>query len=142
MILQTGNKARRSRQGFSFLEVMVASAVLSLGLVFVYKALFSFLDYSNHLTYRLYGLSLLDKKISTLERQFLDTQEIPFLDTKEITTILFNGKAVQYEFMVNLASVDNIQRLIELDVSLSWSEGARRINLSRSTYLTDAQRKI
>ncbi len=121
---------------------MVASVLLSLGLVFVYKILFNFLDYSNHITYRLYGLSLLDQKISTIERQFLDTQTIPFVDAQEIKMVLFNGKKVNYEFSVNLLSVDNITRLIELDVSLSWTEGMRRISLSRSTYLTVFQRNI
>src|SRR3989338_11171657 len=87
--LLTGNKRipvfnffKRNR-GVSFVEVMVAAAILSFGIVMLYRAFFVSLNYVNHITYRLYAMNILDNKISMLQKTFEVSKIIPFTAEQE-----------------------------------------------------------
>ena len=67
MILTTGNK-RNSRSGFTLIEVMVAVAVLSFGLVMVYQAFFVVLDSFNYSADYLEIAGWMDEKIWQAQR--------------------------------------------------------------------------
>ena len=121
--------------GISFFETMVAVMILSGGLLFIYKAFFISLDYTNHLTCRLYANIFLDEKISSLQRILDDQNQIPFIQGKEIKTVWINGHNVDFQYTVDLRSVEDLKGLFEADISISWQQGTRRINLSREAYL-------
>ena len=117
--------------------MMVTVVVLTVGLLGVYKAFFLALDYTNHLTYRLHAMMLLDEKISTIERFFLDKTEIAFDRSEKIKTVQFDNKQVDFHYTTSFESVENVEGLFLLDVALSWLEGSHQIHLSRSVYISD-----
>jgi len=137
MISPTGNDLRENPQrGFSFLEVMVAVMVLSGGLVLIYKSFFIALDYTNHLTTRLQANILLDEKISTLNRLLQDQNQLTLDQPLAIDRVIIANKPVNFQYTLDFRSVENLKGLFLLDISISWMEGNRQIQLSREVYLS------
>ncbi|HLD69522.1 MAG TPA: prepilin-type N-terminal cleavage/methylation domain-containing protein [Candidatus Omnitrophota bacterium] len=132
-----GNDLRKnSKRGFSFLEVMVAVMVLSGGLVSIYKSFFTSLDYTNHLTIRLQANILLDEKIATLNRLLQDQNQLTLVGPQAVDRVIIAEKPVNFQYTLDLRSVENLKGLFLLDVSIGWMEGNRRIQLLREAYLS------
>ena len=126
-------------QGFSFFEMMMTVMILSVGLVMVYKAFFLSLKYTKYLTHRLHGMILLDTKIAEIERSLLDHGQLPFSQSQQIEEARLDNKQIDYQYSINFHSVENLEGLFELDISLSWMEDGRTLSLSRSVYLSNNQ---
>ena len=60
---------KRTKKGFSFIEVMVATAILSAGIVAIFQSFFLSMNYLNHLTYRIHALSLIENQIVRIKTQ-------------------------------------------------------------------------
>ncbi|MFA5060672.1 MAG: prepilin-type N-terminal cleavage/methylation domain-containing protein [Candidatus Omnitrophota bacterium] len=129
--------ATKNRFGFSFVELMVAVAVLASGIVFIYRIFFISLNYSNHVVYRLHALDLLSQKIETTERIFREKNEIVFGSQQEVKTVLINNRPVDFRYVLDFKSVDGLESLYDLTVSVSWAEGVQKKTLSRSAYIAD-----
>ena len=137
MISPIGNDLRNGKKrGFSFLEVMVAVMVLSGGLVLIYKSFFIALDYTKHLTYRLQANILLDEKIAALNRLLQDQNQLTLIQPPAIDHVIIANKPIDFQYTFDFRSVENFKGLFLLDISISWMEGNRRIQLSRETYLS------
>ena len=137
MISLTGNDPRGNRKrGFSFLEVMVAMMVLSGGLVLIYKSFFIALDYINHLTCRLQANVLLDEKISELNRLLQDQNQLTLVPPVAVDRVIIANKPVNFQYTLDFHSVENLQGLFLLDISIIWREGNRWIKVSREVYLS------
>ena len=139
--LLTGNKRipvfnffKRNR-GVSFVEVMVAAAILSFGIVMLYRAFFVSLNYVNHITYRLYAMNILDNKISMLQKTFEVSKIIPFTAEQETETAIFDNRAVNFRYTMNVVGVDDLEDFYRVDISVSWVEHAHPVRLLRSFYL-------
>lgn len=113
----------------------MAVVILSIGLVAIYKAFFLSLDYSNHLTLRLNANVLLDEKISYIEYLFKEYQQLPLGNTQELERVVIHNKQVDFIYEIDFTSVDGLNNIFQLDISLSWAEGERKIRLSRSVYI-------
>lgn len=116
---------------------MVAVAVLASGIVFIYRIFFISLNYSNHVVYRLHALDLLSQKIETTERIFREKNEIVFGSQQEVKTVLINNRPVDFRYVLDFKSVDGLESLYDLTVSVSWAEGVQKKTLSRSAYIAD-----
>ena len=127
----------QDKQGFSFFEVMVAIAVLSAGLILIYNAFFISVNYTNHLTYRLQADILLDEKIAGLKQLLQDQTVLPLTLTEEVERVKIHNKPVDFQYTFDLHSVENLPGLFLLDISVSWRENSRRIQLSRSIYISN-----
>ena len=135
MISPTGNDLHQ--KGFSFLEVMVAVMVLSAGLVLIYKSFFIVLDYTNHLACRLQADILLDEKIAALNRLLQDQNQLTLVvPPPVIDQVTIANKPVDFRYTLDFHSVENYKGLFGLEISISWMEGTRRIQLSREAYLS------
>src|SRR5262249_2192122 len=117
---------------FTFIEVMVATAVLSLGIVLIYKSFFISLNVLEHLTNRLYALVLLDNKIVDMQKQFETKKEIPFSDSPDTKTLSIDHRAVTFNFEKEVSSIGSLEGLYALNLGISWRESqGRNIHLSR-----------
>jgi prepilin-type N-terminal cleavage/methylation domain-containing protein len=121
---------RIGNRGFTLLEVMVATAVLSLGIVFIYQAFFislnSFEYYNNYL-----------KVSSWLNEKIWEAQDNLFR-LGSLAQIYSSGslKVDNNNFVWNLSYglIDEAENLYQIDLALSWQEGKRRVNLTRNAY--------
>ena len=135
-----GEKAQRKSfkkgcRGFTFVEMMMALVILSTGIISIYRAFFVSLDIINHISYRLEGLHLLNEKIAQIERDVAFDKQIPFGSKKDIDIKTINGKNVNFEYNLDLKSVENIERLAELTLTLKWTEHGRQVQINRTLYL-------
>lgn len=132
-MLKTGNKGLasplRARVGFTFLEIMVASVALALGTVVVYEAFFVSLDAFNYYADYLNVSCWADNKIWQAQ-DYLRQGQAP--DSGNSGEFKDSGKVFRWNLNYNL--IDELTRLYELNLQLSWKTGRRESNLSRNTY--------
>ena len=129
-------KNRKSLRGFSFLEVMTAVMVLSGGLVLIYTVFFLVLDYTNHLACRLQANVLLDEKVSSLQRLLQDQNQLTMVQSKEVDHLVISNKQIDFQYTVEVHSVESWQGLFLLYITVSWREKDRSIQISRELYLS------
>ncbi len=121
--------------GFSFVEVMVTAAVLSFGIVMIYKAFLASLDQLTYINHRLYAMTLLDNKVISLQKLLEARKEIPFGGTQETESGQFGQKTVDFNYILDFKNIEDINGIFQLDIKLSWKEGRRDVGISRSVYL-------
>lgn len=114
---------------------MVAVAILSVGVVLIYRSFLISLGCQGHLTNRLYALNLLEGKISVLQRDYQDKGQVSVGKEGDVYQTRLNNRPVTFRFDYQLSNTDILEDLVELDVALSWWEGPRKYRLTRSVYL-------
>ena len=128
MISKIGNK----KTGFTLIEVMITTAVLSLTALLIYEAFFISLDTFNYCYNYLNVFSLADEKIWQAQD---DISRFGAL-----TNIAEKGEFVDRNknFVWNLSNssiADALnQKLYKIDLILSWREGKRPVKISRTAY--------
>lgn len=115
---------------------MVAVAILSIGIVLIYRSFLIALDYQEHLTNRLYARQFLDGKLSVIQRDYQDKGTIPPGGTAEAHEAVINNRPVTFQLNYELSNVEVMEGIFQLDVALSWREGGRRHRLTRSVYMS------
>jgi len=122
MTLKIGNK------GFSLMEVMVTTVVLSLGTVLIYGAFFTSLDafsrYTNYI-----------KLIPWMDEQLWRAQDdlSKFGASAQIQTAgEFQKSGKSFNWGLNYSLIDD--GLYKIDLDLYWQQGQRKAGLSRSAY--------
>lgn len=119
-----------TRKGFTLIEVMVATAVLSLGILSMYGGLFVLMDafdyYMNYLSVHNWANEKAWQAQDELMRWGPQAQV-------ETQGEFFKGaKNIIWNLSYNL--VDEEARLYKIDLALNWKQGARMIRLTRSAY--------
>lgn len=126
------SRKRRFLTGFTLIEVMITTAVLSLTALLVYEAFFISLDTFNYCYNYLNVLSLADEKIWQAQD---DLSRFGVL-----TNIGEKGELVNRNknFVWNLSnnSIEDTQnqKLYKIDLILSWQEGNRQVKISRTAF--------
>jgi prepilin-type N-terminal cleavage/methylation domain-containing protein len=122
-ISATGN-----RKGFTFFEVMVTVAILSVGLVFVYKSLLvcvgAYVSYTNRLTVSTW----MDEKVWETQQRLLEAPER--VKPGSAGKVMLRNRKVSWRMSV---SPVRAPRLFRLDLTCLWKEGRRTVELSRET---------
>jgi len=122
---------RNPRYGFTLIEIMVATVILSLGAVLVHEAFFLFLDTYSYCTNYLNVVCWQDEKIWQTQ------DDLNRLGTLE--AIQTNGEFIKRnkDFAWNLSygAIDATQGLYKIDLVVFWQEGQRGVRLSRSAYV-------
>jgi len=124
MILRIGNK-----RGFTLIEVMVAVAVLSFGLVMVYQAFFIVLDSFNYSADYLEVSPWMDEKIWLAQDSIMRGGSEN--NTGQGEFILRNKK---FNWSLSSRALDPISNLSEVNLEVTWKEGRRSVLASRSFY--------
>ena len=123
--------------GFTFIEVMTAVAILSFGIVFIYRAFFVSLNYMNHVAYRLHANNILENRITLLQEILRTEKKIPFGQKEETQRVLIDNKPVDFRYAMSFKNMGEFQKMFQLDITVFWKERGRDIKLSRTAYLAD-----
>lgn len=121
-----------TKKGFTLVEIMATTAILSLGLVMIYQAFFVSLDtfdyYLNHLNAQLW----LDEMIWQAQDNF--TQYGFFSPGQTSGEFIIGNKSFNWNM-----DYDSIkpQELYKVSLGASWRQGSRIINLSRAAYISN-----
>lgn len=129
MMLRIGNK------GFSLIEVMFATAILSLGTVLIYEAFFISLDSFNYYSNYLSVIPWMDEKIWQAQD---DLNKFGAL-TQIGTTDEFQKAGKAFRWNLNYYPIDD--GLYRIDLNLYWQEGQRKVKLLRSAYAMYKEKK-
>jgi prepilin-type N-terminal cleavage/methylation domain-containing protein len=125
-MLRIGNRAA----GFTLIEVMVATAVLSFSIVLIYQAFFISLDSFN------YCLDYLDV-VSWADELLWQTQEslTHYLDSGLAQTqgeFIKNDK--KFAWVLSQEILDEAGPLYKINLDLLWRRGKKEMKLSRTAY--------
>jgi len=130
-------KIVRKQKGFTLIELMVTIAILSVGIIGIYRAFFISLDYLTHITNRIYANVFLDNKICEIQREFISKKTIPFTTRSwKNDRAVINHKVKDYSYKVNLTNVDNLEEIFKMNLSAVWDEKNRDISLSKEVYVS------
>jgi len=125
--------ARRSTNtAFTLVEVMVTTAVLSLGAVLIYEAFFTSLNAFDYCSDYLNIAPWVDEKIWQVEdylRCFGSSDKIA-------TTGTLTSKSKRFDWVLscNLIDGNSVQDLYKINLVLFWQQGERKKELARTTY--------
>ena len=123
------------KQGFTLIELMVAVAILSLGIVIIYQSFFSILNYFNYYIDYLDVAYWPDEEIWQIKEEWDKNGDFTYMEGEKT---LVKGKKA---YRCNLAFSPVESDLYKIHLILSWREGKRNIHLSRTTYVVNQEQK-
>ncbi len=112
----------------------MTSVILAAGLVAIYRAFFTGVNYLQHLSCRLYALNLIENRIASAEKNFRSLKDFDIGPLTE--TSLVNNYPVEFHYAVNLEPVGTLLSVFKLDIALSWEERGHTVTISRSAYFS------
>lgn len=116
--------------GFTLVEILVSTAILTFGIILLYQSFFISLDAFYYCAHYLDIASEADELL-------WQAQEIVRLNG-ETSRIPSRGKFVHnnknFYWNLRYGIIDEDVGLYRLDLSINWREGRRNIKLTRSTY--------
>ncbi len=124
MTLKIGNR------GINLIEVMAATAVLSLGVVLVYEAFFTSLNSFNYCSNYLSVAPWADEQIWEAQDRLSRTGPSDDIDKEGE----FKKRSKTFKWTVSHNLVEGAEELYKIDLMLSWQEGQRKVRMSRVAY--------
>jgi prepilin-type N-terminal cleavage/methylation domain-containing protein len=122
-----GNK----KEGFTLLEVIAATAILSLGIVFIYQAFFTSLDTFSYCANYLDVGSWSNEKIWEVQNKIkCFGPSVPIE-----TTGSFTKRNRNFEWGLSYGLIDMAADLYEINLAVLQQEGKRRVVLVRTAYV-------
>jgi prepilin-type N-terminal cleavage/methylation domain-containing protein len=122
--------------GFTFVEIMVTLVILSLGIVAIFRGLFTSLDQISHLNSRLYVNTMLDDRLARIERSLRAYKALPF-ELEPEQSLDLGVKSIVLTPSLNIAEVMGLNDIYRIDVAYSWLENGKTVRLSRSAFISD-----
>jgi prepilin-type N-terminal cleavage/methylation domain-containing protein len=130
MMLPTGN-----RKGFTLIEIMVATAVLSLGLVLIFEAFFSSLDAFDYYVNYLNANNFVEEKIWEAQDSIKRFGSLVNIQTNG--EIEVKNKKISW-FLIS-SPLGAEARLFKINLEFSWKQGKRRPKINRCAYAKAAE---
>ncbi len=132
----SGDPEGSGRTGFTLVEVMVATAILSFGLVLIYQAFFTSIDaFDRHLN-QLNAQIWLDEKFWQLQDDFRINKV--FKPTKVSGVFLAKNKTFSWDMDYSTIMANE---LYMVNLNISWRQGQRNINMPRVLYVSNFEEK-
>ena len=119
-------------RGFTLVEVLVATAILSFGLVMIYQAFFISLDTFDYYLNNLDAQLWLDEKLWQLQDDF--RRYAVFSPLKLSDEFIIGNK--RFNWSVDYNPIDP-EELYKVSLKVAWSQGSRAINLLRVAYISN-----
>ena len=127
MMLKIGNKPNKS---FTLLEVMVTTAVLSLGAALIYEAFFITLDTFDYCFNYLNVASWMDEKIWQAQDNLSLSGSLQQLEARGE----LKNRSKNFTWDLSYGLIGGTEGLYKIDLTVFWQEGQRRVRLLRSAY--------
>ncbi|MCX5708990.1 MAG: prepilin-type N-terminal cleavage/methylation domain-containing protein [Candidatus Omnitrophica bacterium] len=135
---KTGNKKRKAdSRGFTLIEVMVAVAVLSFGLVMVYQAFFIVLDSFNYSADYLEIVSWMDEKIWQVQDSIMRTGALEGNSNQGE----FVARNKNFDWAISSNVLGSAGNLYAVNLEVNWKEAKRKVKLSRFCYAKYEQKQ-
>ena len=128
--LPTGNN-----KGFTLVEIMTATAVLSLGLVLIFEAFFISLDAFDYYSNYLNTVNFAEEKIWEAQDNLERFGSLAEMETSG--QIKVKNKKVAW-FLIS-DPLDTEARLYKINLQFSWQQGKRRPKINRTAYAKVSQ---
>ena len=126
MMLKTGIK------GFTLVEVMVTTVVLSLGTMLLYQAFFLSLNTFDYCADYLRVSPWMDEKVWQMQDELTRRGALAGIDTNGELT----NRSGSFAWDASYGCIDEKHGLYNIDLSLSWKRGQKKISLLRTAYAT------
>jgi len=135
MGLKAPMTSRIGNRGFTFIEVIVATAILALGTVLIYEAFFISLDAFNYYSCYLNAVAVMDEKLWDAQNSLTCYGQAAQIQGGGG----FTRKNRKYAWEVSYRLIGE-KGLYAVNVSMRWNQGKKVFNLKRSTYALYAER--
>ena len=122
--------SRTGNRGFTLIEVMVATVILSLGAVMVYQAFFIAADSYNYCLDYLGIAAWMDDKIFEVQEALSRFGALGGITTSGVLTS--RNREFSWDILQEL--IGQPPDLYRLRLTVTWQEGRRKVNLSREAY--------
>ncbi|MFC1666924.1 type II secretion system protein J [Candidatus Omnitrophota bacterium] len=116
--------------GFTLMEIMAATAVLSIGIVLIYEAFFSSLNTFDYCSDYLKVVSWADEKIWQAQDGLGHFGPSPEIQTSG--NLVTRNKSFDWDLSYSL--INSFPDLYKIDLRLSRSKGKRKLRISRTAY--------
>jgi prepilin-type N-terminal cleavage/methylation domain-containing protein len=132
MMLRIGNSElmRGNRKGFTLLEVMVAAAVLSLGIVFIFESFLSISNTSDYCVSYITSSAFAHEKLWEAAENVRREGTLPAEVSGEF---IRSGKKFDWDLLMESAGMDTVYRV---SLQLQWSSGKKHHEVKRSEYVS------
>ncbi|MFH1593564.1 MAG: prepilin-type N-terminal cleavage/methylation domain-containing protein [Candidatus Omnitrophota bacterium] len=118
-----------SRDGFTLLEVMVATAILSFGILLIYQAFFTTLDAFNYYSNYLNLAPWIGEKVWEAQDELVRLG--PRAQLAKSGGFRRRNKDCKWSLSYSAIDRSTDRDLYRVNVMLSWLEGKKRIELKR-----------
>ena len=141
MILLIGkNKSllgkRKRRNAFTFIELLLAVVIFSLGITALFRSFFIALDRITYLQNRLYATVLLDNHSTDVERLLRGYNALPMY-LKPYSENILGPLPVKFSQDFSIEALEGFSDIFELRVTVTWDERNQQKKLTRTSYLLD-----
>jgi prepilin-type N-terminal cleavage/methylation domain-containing protein len=129
-----------TNKSFTLIEVMIATSVLAIGSILIYEALFIALDSYNYCDNYLRVVQLMNEKMWQAQENLAEQSNLGDIQAHGE----FIEKNKLYNWDLSYSLVDEAKgkyKLSRIDLTLSWQEGRRLVNLSRNAYALFRQKQ-
>ena len=124
-------RARVRKRGFTLIELMMTTAILSFGIVAIYEALFVSIDTYGYYTRYLDTQTWVNERLWEMQAELMAAKQLEEGQT--------SGQIEQehklFDWTMVVRQIDMEQQLYQVDLTLSWQEGDRKIRTVRTAYL-------
>lgn len=125
MMLKIGNN-----KAFTLVEIMVASAILALGLVLIFEAFFSSLDAFNYYLNYLNAANFAEEIIWQAQDNIKRFGSLANMENSgEI-----DGKNEKFSWSLISLPIDNDAKLYRINLLFSWKQGKKDQKITRHAY--------
>jgi prepilin-type N-terminal cleavage/methylation domain-containing protein len=107
--------------GFTFLECMAAIAILSLGVVAIYRAFSLSLDIQNDLYYRLYARNFLETRIDVMRCVLSEGLQPGSLELPTDEQLRLNRRTIDFSFQTQLEPLAARETVAQLTLNAAWA---------------------
>lgn len=121
---------RSPQKGFSFFEIMMTIAVLSLGIVMIFQSFLSSLNSFGYYLANLQVQSWADEKIWEASNALIQENSMDKFQTKG--NLKLADRDISWTIGVN--RIDEQEEFFKLGLNVCWQEGSRKIEVNRTAY--------
>lgn len=123
-------RSRSNDAGYTLLEVLVTTIILSIGLAVIFPSLFKTANHLHHLQARKDAHVVLEKVLYEAEQHLNEYSQLEAWPNEGIRPI----RGVEYSYSINISTLNKNSGLYELNADVAW-QGPHHGKIKKSIYL-------